>query len=72
MRSCRTRPTRATPAATSDAALGVLLKQRADLEMQIEALKARKDNLPTDQYDAALEKLLLDLARVSQQIRPKS
>ena len=58
--------------AASDTAAGALLKRKADLEAQIEALKARKDSLPPDQYDAELEKLLLELARVSQQIRTKS
>jgi hypothetical protein len=56
----------------SDTALATLLKRKADLEAQIEALKARKDSLPPDQYDAQLEKILLELARVSQQIRTKS
>ena len=62
----------AAPAATSDAALAALLKRRADLEAEIEALKARKENMAPDQYEAALEKLLVELARVSQQIRAKS
>jgi len=59
-------------AASGDAALEALLKQRANLEAQIAALKMKKDDLPPDQYDAELEKLLLDLARVSQQIRTKT
>jgi hypothetical protein len=59
-------------AASGDAALEALLKQRADLEAQIAALKTKKDDLPPDQYDAELEKLLLELARVSQQIRTKT
>jgi hypothetical protein len=57
---------------SSDTALGLLLKRKADLEAQIEALKARKERMTPDQYDAELEKLLLELARVSQQIRTKS
>ncbi len=60
------------PAATSDAALAALLKRRADLEALVEALKARKESLPPDQYGAELEKLLVELARISQQIRAKS
>ena len=62
----------AAPAATGDTALAALLKRKADLEAQIEALKARKESMPSDQYDAELERLLLDLARVVQQIRTKS
>ena len=59
-------------AAGGDTALGALLKRKVDLEAQIEALKARKDGMPPDQFDAELEKLLLDLARLTQQIRTKS
>jgi len=62
----------AAPAATGDTALAALLQRKADLEAQIEALKARKEQMPSDQYDAELERLLLDLARVVQQIRTKS
>jgi hypothetical protein len=61
----------AAPAA-GDTALSALLKRKADLEAQIESLKTRKDTIPPDQYDAELEKLLVELARVSQQIRTKS
>jgi hypothetical protein len=62
----------AAPASTSDASLDALLKRRADLQAQIDALKGRKDDMAPDAYDAALEKLLLELARVSLQIRTKS
>src|SRR5439155_6213318 len=61
-----------TASAAGDGALGALLKRKADLEAQIEALKARKDAMPPDQYDAEREKLVLALARVTQQIRTKS
>lgn len=57
---------------SADAALGVLLKRRIDLEAQIDALRAGKDGMPADQYEAALERLLLELARVARQIRTKS
>lgn len=60
------------PAAMADTALRTLLARKSDLEIQIEALKARKQDMRTDQYDAALETLLLELARVTQQIRAKS
>jgi len=59
----------ATPA---DAAQAVLLTRRAEIEADIEAIKARRPSMPPEQYDAQIEKLLLELARVSQQIRPKS
>jgi len=52
--------------------IAALQKRKADLEAQIDALKARKDALPPDQYDSELERLLVELARVSQQIRGKT
>ena len=59
----------ALPANTT---IGALQKRRAELEAQIADLKGRKASLPPDQYEAELERLLLELARVAQQIRTKS
>jgi len=56
----------------SDAGQAILVKRRADLERQLEELKARKESTPPDQYDAELEKLLVEIARISQQLRAKS
>lgn len=56
----------------SDSALADLFKRRAELESQVEALKARKDTMPAEQYDAELERLLVEIARISAQIRTKS
>jgi hypothetical protein len=56
----------------ADTALAVLVKRRAALETLLEELKARKESTPPDQYDAELEKLLVEIARLSQQIRTKS
>jgi hypothetical protein len=62
-------PALALPA---DTALAVLVKRRAELEALLEALKARKESTSPDQYDAELEKLLIEIARVGAQIRAKS
>jgi hypothetical protein len=59
----------ALPADTTQAAL---VRRRAELEAQLEELKARKESTPPDQYDAELEKLLVEIARVSAQLRTKS
>jgi len=59
-------------AAASDAELETLLQKRDELVAAVEALKAKKNDLPEDQYQAELERLLIELARVSQQIRAKS
>jgi hypothetical protein len=56
----------------SDATQAALVKRRADLERQVEELKARKESTPSDQYDAELEKLLVEIARISRQLRAKS
>ena len=37
----------------------------------IEQLKARKEQMKPEEYDAALEKLLIELATLNQQIRAK-
>jgi hypothetical protein len=59
-------------AATGNSALDALLRRQADLQQQLEALKARKAAMPQEQYELELERLLLELARVSQQIRTRS
>jgi hypothetical protein len=60
----------AEPASTaSNPAAAALEKQRISLEAQIEELKGRKDQMAPADYDAQLEKLAVDLARVSAQIR---
>jgi hypothetical protein len=60
----------AEPAATaSNPAAAALEKQRVALEAQIEELKGRKSQMLAADYDAQLEKLAIDLARISAQIR---
>ena len=59
----------ALPADTAQAAL---VRRRAELEAQLEELKARKESTPPDQYEAELEKLLVELARVGAELRSKS
>jgi hypothetical protein len=49
-----------------------LLRRRAELSTQVEELRARKGTLPPDEYDNALEKLLLDIARIDRALRTKS
>ena len=56
----------------ADAAQAALVRRRAELESQLEELKARKENMPPDQYDAELEKILIEIARVGAQLRTKS
>ena len=60
----------AEPASSaSNPAAAALEKQRVALEAQIEELKGRKAQMVAADYDAQLEKLAIDLARISAQIR---
>ena len=56
----------------ADTQLAGLMRRRAELETLLEELKARKESTPPDQYDAELEKILVEIARTSAQIRAKS
>src|SRR5439155_14940302 len=53
----------------NDPRLAGLYKERFGLEEQIEALKRRKTTLGAEAYDDALEKLLVELAMKSREIR---
>ncbi|MBI2835935.1 MAG: hypothetical protein HYX76_16070 [Acidobacteria bacterium] len=55
-----------------DPALADLLRRRAQLEAQVEELKAKKETMEPEAYQTELERLLIDLAKVSQQIRKRS
>ena len=56
----------------ADTVLAGLMRRRAELDTLLEELKARKESTPPDQYDADLEKLLVEIARLSVQIRARS
>ena len=58
------------PASTSgNTALAGLEKRRVTLEAEIEQLKAKKAELPAGQYEEEFERLAIELAKVSAQIR---
>jgi hypothetical protein len=57
---------------SGDAETAALERHRLVLEARLEALKVRKSSMPEDQYQAELEKILIELARISQQIRQRS
>jgi hypothetical protein len=62
----------AEPAATAaNPAAAALERQRIALEAQIEELKGRKAQMVPADYDAELEKLAVELAKISAQIRSK-
>jgi hypothetical protein len=57
--------------AAGDAELERLIKDRQRLEEEVEKLKTRKSEMKPEEYEAELEKLLVDLAKVNQQIKGK-
>jgi hypothetical protein len=57
--------------AGGDAELAKLFTERVRLEGEVEQLKARKDQMKEEEYEAALEKLLIDLAKISQSIKAR-
>jgi hypothetical protein len=57
---------------TGDTELTGLLRRRAALEADLEALRARKPTMMPDEYEAALEKILLEIAQIDRRVRSKS
>lgn len=55
--------------AAATAATGRLLKERTRLEGEIEQLIARKSNIPEGEYEATLERLFIELAKVNRSIK---
>lgn len=53
----------------ADPALAELLQRRAALEAQVDDLRARKALMPADEYAREFERMMIDLARVSRDIR---
>lgn len=63
----------AEPAAVAgNPELAALVKQQRSLETQAEELKARKGEMAPAEWQSEYEKLMLELARVSQEIRKRS
>ena len=55
--------------AAANVATGKLLKERKRLEGEIEQLIARKTNMPETEYEATLERLFIELAKVNRSIK---
>ena len=55
--------------AAATAATGKLMKERTRLEGEIEQLIARKTNMPEAEYEATLERLFIELAKVNRSIK---
>jgi hypothetical protein len=59
-------------AASRDAALSELLARRDALENALDELKRKKSFMPSEDYARELERVLVDIARLSKQIRSRS
>lgn len=57
--------------AAGDTALVRLYRRRESLEAEVAALRARKSEMASEQYDRELERLLLELATVGRAIRER-
>jgi hypothetical protein len=63
--------TTASGAVVTDPALKALYEERLGLERQIEELKAVKEGMPADKYEADLERLATQLALKNREIRQR-
>lgn len=57
---------------TGDPVRTSMLRRRVELNTALEELRARKALMPPDDYETALEKLLLELARIDRDLKSKS
>jgi uncharacterized protein involved in exopolysaccharide biosynthesis len=57
---------------SADVAIAALERQRAALEAQLEELKGRRSSMSDAEYQAELERILVQIARIAQQIRQRS
>ena len=68
-RSMYLAPAISAAAAAADPRLAALYREKVALEQRIEELRRGKDVMPPAEYEAQLEKLLVDLALKTQEIR---
>lgn len=57
---------------TTDPVLRALFEAKAEIEARIDALRARKDQMPLERYEDQLEELLVELALKNREIRAAS
>jgi hypothetical protein len=61
-----------SPAVANNPELAALMRRRRELEAEAEALKLKKGTMPDPVWEAEYEKLMLELAKVTREIRTKS
>ncbi len=57
---------------TSDPSVTLLIGRRNTLELELDELKRKKSFMPAGDYDRELERLIIDIARTSREIRLRS
>jgi hypothetical protein len=60
------------PSMAGNPELAALARQRTEVENKLDVLKAGKEGMAPDRYQAELERLLLELARLDRRIRSKT
>jgi hypothetical protein len=60
------------PAAANNPELAALLKRRREIEIEAEGLKLKKGSMAAPAWEAEYEKLMLELAKISREIKAKS
>jgi hypothetical protein len=61
-----------SPAIANNPELAALVRRRRELEAEAEALKLKKGSMAAPQWEAEYEKLMLELARISREIKTRS
>jgi hypothetical protein len=61
-----------SPAVANNPELAALVRRRRELEADAEALKLKKGVMSAQEWDAEYERLMLELAKISREIRAKS
>ena len=59
-------------AAVADSVVARLIQERAALEEQVATLRAARDGMDPDEYEAALEELLIELGLKNREIRQRT
>jgi hypothetical protein len=60
------------PAVANNPELAALVRRRRELEAEAEALKLKKGSMPLPQWESEYEKLMLELAKISREIKSKT
>jgi hypothetical protein len=60
------------PSMARNPEMAALMRRRAEVENRLDVLKSEKEDMPAERYQAELERLLVELARLDRRIRSKT